>query len=80
MVRGTSASSMASTSNSRRSDYEYDGPVKYCYCNVRGCKLKAPLKTSWTDENPGRRFFSCRNYSVSKFCKCFYDYLEKNGG
>jgi hypothetical protein len=43
--------------------------VKYCECTIRGQRVKAPMKTSWTDENPGRRFFSCRNYSLSEVSK-----------
>ena len=43
---------------------EYAGPVKYCRCNMGGRRLKAVRWTSWTDENPGRRFYGCKNYKV----------------
>ncbi|KAG8371558.1 hypothetical protein BUALT_Bualt13G0100500 [Buddleja alternifolia] len=32
-----------------------------CYCEIR-----AALRTSWTDDNLGRRFLSCLNYRI--FC------------
>ena len=36
-----------------------------CYCGV-----VARLYTSWTVQNPGRRFFGCKNYqSVSVICR-----------
>ena len=39
--------------------YDYEGEPVYCYCGV-----KAPLVTSISNENPGRRFFGCSNYKV----------------
>ncbi|CAL5188960.1 unnamed protein product [Lathyrus oleraceus] len=33
------------------------------------CGLDAPLMTTWTDANPGRRFYGCRMYKVC-FKKC----------
>ena len=39
--------------------YDYEGEPVYCYCGV-----KAPLVTSTSNENPGRRFFGCSNYKV----------------
>ncbi|KAG6468846.1 hypothetical protein ZIOFF_073539 [Zingiber officinale] len=29
---------------------------------LRYCGLRATLQTSWTESNPGRRFFSCSKY------------------
>jgi hypothetical protein len=42
-----------------------------CYCD-----LPVPLKTSWIEENPGRRFWGCTTYnsrvsSSSQFHVCF---------
>ena len=31
----------------------------FCPCNI-----EAPLVTSWTEENPGRRFYGCGLYKV----------------
>jgi hypothetical protein len=33
------------------------------------CSLPAPIKTSWTEDNPGRRFWGCASYNsrVSSF-------------
>ncbi|KHN34001.1 hypothetical protein glysoja_033448, partial [Glycine soja] len=31
----------------------------FCLCNV-----EAPLVTSWTEDNPGRRFYGCGQYKV----------------
>ncbi|XP_062150541.1 uncharacterized protein LOC133859225 [Alnus glutinosa] len=40
----------------------------YCYCD-----LPAPLKTSWTTNNPGRRFWGCATYNsrTKSACKFF---------
>ncbi|KAL4297468.1 hypothetical protein GQ457_12G008700 [Hibiscus cannabinus] len=32
------------------------------------CGKPVMLKTSWSDENPGRRFFGCNNYG-NRLCK-----------
>ncbi|CAH9100685.1 unnamed protein product [Cuscuta europaea] len=48
-----------------RSIYErpYSGRSRFCRCmNANGTRVKAPLWTSWTDKNPGRRFHGCPNY------------------
>ncbi|XP_058733936.1 uncharacterized protein LOC131605617 [Vicia villosa] len=34
------------------------------------CGLDAPLMTSWTDTNPGRRFYGCGMYKLQGFKKC----------
>ncbi|KAB1222987.1 hypothetical protein CJ030_MR2G020038 [Morella rubra] len=47
---------------------EMSGPTR---CN---CELTAPLKTSWTDANPGRRFFGCAKYD-GKVCG-FYEWFD----
>ncbi|RZC02594.1 hypothetical protein D0Y65_017635 [Glycine soja] len=31
----------------------------FCLCNV-----EAPLVTSWTEDNPGRRFYGCGQYKI----------------
>ncbi|XP_058750014.1 uncharacterized protein At4g04775-like [Vicia villosa] len=36
------------------------------------CGLESPLMTSWTYENPGRRFNGCGNYKVMKKKQCNY--------
>ncbi|KAB1221204.1 hypothetical protein CJ030_MR2G025739 [Morella rubra] len=42
-------------------------------CN---CGLTAPLKTSWTDANPGRRFFGCAKYD-GKANQCgFFEWFD----
>ena len=61
-------------------EYEYEG-VRYCDCG-----MKAPRWLAWTENNVGRRFYSCRYYEVFfliwvkfdmgrdgrfKFCICF---------
>ncbi|KAH1082169.1 hypothetical protein J1N35_021930 [Gossypium stocksii] len=42
---------------SSRKEYAYDGPAVKCHCN----KL-APRDASWSDLNPGRRFYGCLNF------------------
>ncbi|XP_058722190.1 uncharacterized protein At4g04775-like [Vicia villosa] len=36
------------------------------------CGLESPLMTSWTYENPGRRFHGCGNFKVMKRKGCNY--------
>ncbi|XVF84450.1 hypothetical protein PTKIN_Ptkin17bG0037900 [Pterospermum kingtungense] len=43
--------------SSPHSEYVYTVDAKYCKC-----KKLAPLVTSWSEANPGRRFYGCRNY------------------
>ena len=38
-----------------------DSVRRVCYCGT-----VSPLRTSWTAENPGRRFYGCGNYQVTK--------------
>ena len=38
---------------------------RFCHCGVQ-----APMKMSWTAENPGRLFYGCRNYRVNP-CEFF---------
>ena len=66
MASSSSSSSRSSSSILRRTNIEidYPGPVKYCRCVMGERRMKAARWTSWTDENPGRRFYGCRNYKV----------------
>ncbi|XP_058733768.1 uncharacterized protein At4g04775-like [Vicia villosa] len=45
------------------------------------CGLDAPLMTSWTDSNPGRRFYGCGMYKIQGYKRCnhFVWYDEKLG-
>ncbi|XP_058775893.1 uncharacterized protein At4g04775-like [Vicia villosa] len=36
------------------------------------CEIESPLMTSWTYENPGRRFHGCGNYKVMGKKGCNY--------
>ncbi|CAI0552644.1 unnamed protein product [Linum tenue] len=38
----------------------------FCFCGD-----PAVLKTSWTDGNPGRRFFGCSKYGTNGACNYF---------
>nr|XP_027102658.1 uncharacterized protein LOC113723898 [Coffea arabica] len=38
------------------------------------CGKASKLRTSWTDENPGRRFFCCENYGEGNGCGFFLWY------
>ncbi|KAK5846707.1 hypothetical protein PVK06_003004 [Gossypium arboreum] len=53
-------SSYANVVTSSRKEYAYDGPAVKCHCN----KL-APRDTSWSDLNPGRRFYGCSDFRDS---------------
>jgi len=60
--------------------------VKYSSSSVSGSTLKhktklvwhcgvdSPLVTSWTDENPGRRFHGCGRFFVKRKCNFFLWY------
>ena len=59
----------------------YEGPLRLCKHN-----LVAPRWTSWTNDNPGRRFYGCRYYydkvrflfvSMLLGHFVFYDFLLK---
>ncbi|XVE70504.1 hypothetical protein DITRI_Ditri10aG0077700 [Diplodiscus trichospermus] len=51
-------------------EMEYEGLTKYCKCQRKGYRMKAPKWTSETDENPRCRFYGCSNYQV-KICGFF---------
>ncbi|CAH9110385.1 unnamed protein product [Cuscuta europaea] len=49
----------------KRSNLESGTPTRSTYCkcrNMNGMVTKARLWTSWTDKNPGRRFYGCPYY------------------
>nr|POE65459.1 hypothetical protein CFP56_49538 [Quercus suber] len=56
-----SASSSMSASLRRRAP-------RMCYCPS---PAKSVLVVSWTENNPGRRFYGCPNYWVGRKCKFF---------
>ncbi|KAH7858458.1 hypothetical protein Vadar_024084 [Vaccinium darrowii] len=63
-----SSNSKVST-NSRASSSNWNpnlSPHENCFCGER-----SPLRTSYTEENPGRRFLGCINYKTSRKCKHF---------
>ncbi|OMO62967.1 Zinc finger, GRF-type [Corchorus olitorius] len=51
-------------SSSYQVEWNYEGEEIHCYCDE-----KAPRWTSWTDENPGRRFYGCKNYKNERYCE-----------
>ncbi|KAK4270797.1 hypothetical protein QN277_019567 [Acacia crassicarpa] len=44
----------------------YEGSIRYCHHN-----LLAPWWTSWSEGNPGRRFYGCQNYYQDGGCGLF---------
>ncbi|XP_057770851.1 uncharacterized protein LOC130990642 [Salvia miltiorrhiza] len=48
---------------------------RFCECQTDGRRLRAVIMTSWTDENPGRRFYGCRNWKM-KNCG-YFDWLDE---
>ena len=69
-------SSSSSTEKAKRRIYllressrevHYEGPMMYCKHG-----LKAHRWTSWTDVNPGRRFYGCRFYNHVSFEKFLF--------
>lgn len=49
----------AKMSSSTATSMSKDGPV---YCN---CGNVLAMRTSWTVDNPGRRFYGCKDWKVS---------------
>ncbi|XP_075666456.1 uncharacterized protein LOC142636206 [Castanea sativa] len=59
--------SCASASASSEGSLRRRAP-RMCYCPS---PQKPVLVVSWTENNPGRRFYGCPNYWVGKKCKFF---------
>ncbi|KAH1039355.1 hypothetical protein J1N35_041098 [Gossypium stocksii] len=57
--------------SSSRWEFVYDEEKRRCFCN----KL-APRETSWSDLNPGRRYYGCPNFRVGG-CGFFKWYDDK---
>ncbi|KAJ1382624.1 Zinc finger, GRF-type [Sesbania bispinosa] len=64
-TRHSMANSASSGGTMSSSSRLLDGN-KFCTCGVN-CKLQ----TSWTEKNPGRRFFGCGNYGSVEACNFF---------
>ncbi|XP_057771070.1 uncharacterized protein LOC130990858 [Salvia miltiorrhiza] len=64
----------SSTSRGGRQFEDNQNPRR-CTCEIDGRRLRAVIMTSWTDENPGRRFYGCRNWKT-KNCG-FFDWLDE---
>ncbi|KAG8363371.1 hypothetical protein BUALT_Bualt19G0015400 [Buddleja alternifolia] len=58
---------------SSRSSSSSIGQVK---CECKGHK-QAKLYTSWTNDNPGRRFHACRKYKVRMSSFCHLIWLQR---
>ncbi|CAH9123294.1 unnamed protein product [Cuscuta epithymum] len=55
--------SIDSVSSRSTIERQNSGRVRYCKCrNGNGERVEARLWTSWTDKNPGRRFYGCSYY------------------
>ncbi|XP_023924947.1 uncharacterized protein LOC112036376 [Quercus suber] len=63
-MEGTSSSS---ASSSMSASLRRRAP-RMCYCPS---PAKPVLVVSWTENNPGRRFYGCPNYWVGRKCKFF---------
>ncbi|KAL3646665.1 hypothetical protein CASFOL_009209 [Castilleja foliolosa] len=51
----------AQNGSGSRSSSSYGNAAVRCHCGIQ-----LELVTSWTDENPGRRFQSCPNYKIKE--------------
>ncbi|KAL3618890.1 hypothetical protein CASFOL_037118 [Castilleja foliolosa] len=56
----------AQNGSGSRSSSSYGNAVVRCHCGIQ-----LELVTSWTDDNPGRRFQACPNYKMPPFCGFF---------
>ncbi|GER32692.1 GRF zinc finger containing protein [Striga asiatica] len=59
------------SSSSSSSSWTNNFPVQKCRCSEE----ELPFKTSWTKNNPGRRYWACPNYGTREFCG-FYKWLD----
>uniref|UniRef100_A0A2N9J8W9 Uncharacterized protein n=1 Tax=Fagus sylvatica TaxID=28930 RepID=A0A2N9J8W9_FAGSY len=62
---GNSGSAQSANSWSCRENFPATGEL-FCYCGI-----PAPVKTSRTPKNNGRRFCSCENFKVNRSCRFF---------
>ncbi|KAL3648167.1 hypothetical protein CASFOL_004936 [Castilleja foliolosa] len=56
----------AQNGSGSRSSSSYGNAVVRCHCGIQ-----LELVTSWTDDNPGRRFQACPNYKMPSCCGFF---------
>ncbi|XP_057788896.1 uncharacterized protein LOC131005819 [Salvia miltiorrhiza] len=68
-----SGGNSSSSWSSRRQCDEWENNPKFCACE--GKKCRASLMTSWTEDNPGRRFYGCRNWKT-KNCG-YFDWMDE---
>ncbi|KAI8524512.1 hypothetical protein RHMOL_Rhmol13G0154600 [Rhododendron molle] len=61
---------MPSNSSSSTSYHSSPNPSVMCLCGIR-----APLRTSSSEDNPGRRFFGCINYKEYNGCT-YFDWFD----
>ena len=63
--RCTGSSSQSDVSKARKV------PFRRCYCG-----LSAPFSTSWSDNNPGRRYFGCQYWPDEKEACGFFEWYD----
>ncbi|KAL4565734.1 hypothetical protein LXL04_029837 [Taraxacum kok-saghyz] len=63
--RSTGSSSQSDVSKARKV------PFRRCYCG-----LSAPFSTSWSDKNPGRRYFGCQYWPNTKEDCGFFEWYD----
>ncbi|KAL3637719.1 hypothetical protein CASFOL_018167 [Castilleja foliolosa] len=54
---------LAQNGSGSRSSSSYGNAAVRCHCGIQ-----LELVTSWTDDNPGRRFQACPNYKMPSCC------------
>ncbi|KAK8695592.1 hypothetical protein V6N13_000745 [Hibiscus sabdariffa] len=53
---------------------EMEEPIAILIC---GCGVPAHLRTSWSNDNPGRRFFGCKNHGSLVYQPCrFFSWFD----
>ncbi|KAL4285264.1 hypothetical protein GQ457_16G010290 [Hibiscus cannabinus] len=61
----------------RRTTTRMSGKDELIAFSVCGCGFPAQLKISWSNDNPGRRFFGCKNYGSLVYRSCrFFSWFD----
>ncbi|XP_057433476.1 uncharacterized protein LOC130726251 [Lotus japonicus] len=77
---GESSQHTRSASHGRSENSSGSSDSRRRMVKVCGCGVEAPLLTSWTGDNPGRRFYGCGLFKVHgrRLCR-FFEWYDDVG-